>query len=349
MTTQVVNYLHSLSTETNVVGDPVKDNLNVIEEEDADEYFSNDEQQYNDNPINSVSKFEEKVNIRNITDDDIPQEWRINMYQFFQNGKPRTLESDVRFKILNNFFYADTKEAVTHMTTPVMQKSIKSYQSKTKDKVNKFLTMFSLKSYNITERAVLLELFVKMLIDLPRVKLENFQNCKEKCDYLYSFFNQNTLKYFDVINTLKSTSTREIMHIKCILYDLHFNQQQKFIELISHLKGYNFLIALRHTYMSCSYIVAQTFNSGISLEKLKFNTNLKQFILLKQHLNKQHQQYNNVKPELQHDNDIEKSMTSLLHHLRNNSANYNQNRSNNKRTLDNATNGNDTKKIKYQK
>ena len=194
-------------------------------EEENEETEDEGEQEVNSNStIDSVSKLEENLTINTMTDRDIKSEWRANMFKFFANGKPRTLESDVRFKILNVFFYLHTFDFLSLPNLSVIKIKTKSYQAKIKSRVNKFLTSFDVQNFVISERATLLELFVRMLTELPRCKLENFGNCKEKCDYLYSFFDQTTLEYFNKIDTLKSsTSTREILHIKCILYDMHMN------------------------------------------------------------------------------------------------------------------------------
>lgn len=272
--------------------------VNVItEDEERRNIISNDN---NDNNINNhledisgdesegystdSNEFQEKelaitrhTTVDNIGNDQIPKEWRENMYAYFDaNGKPKNLEGSVRFKMINLFYWLNTPAYLNTGEIDINTKCIKSYQAKIKSHVNKFLTSFELQNHVIVNRSLLMELFVKMLINLPKIKLENLSECKERCDYLYSFIDPATLSYFNNIS-VNCKSSREILHIKSVLYDLHNKHPERFESLMKQLSNIEFLIALRHTYMAKAYTIAKIFNDTLSKECHNYTENIKHF------------------------------------------------------------------------
>lgn len=103
-----------------------------------------------------------ETNINNVKNDMIKEDWRRNMFTYFNNeGFSRKLEALVRFRLVNTFynknvnfgvdaetnkiiFDADNRDEID-ITFPIS----KTFQSKIKSHVNKFLTSFDIANYVI--------------------------------------------------------------------------------------------------------------------------------------------------------------------------------------------------------
>ena len=114
------------------------------------------------------------------------------------------------------------------------EKIKKAYQVKIRDRTSKFLSI----AYNkdvLEDRAFSLQIFTVLLKRLPKCILRTLFNGQEMSDYLYHFFDQETLGYFTEIEAYKLGAIHETL-IKARLYDLYREEPVKFKELINTLK-----------------------------------------------------------------------------------------------------------------
>ena len=204
------------------------------------------------------------------------------MYNFFyEKGKSRGTENQVRNRIIELFMWHDTNDIITANDIPFSSNSNKSFRAKIKSHLNKFLNyMEATTNYNnVKNRAMFMELFTRLLLDLPKNKFEHLVDFSQKSNYLYSFFDQRILSYFLKMDTCNRS--RGTLYIKAMLYDMHRSQPEDFEALLSVMKNKDFLMAFKHFYLIAAFTIKRLFDHSLNneysrvSEKVKEHANLK--------------------------------------------------------------------------
>lgn len=263
---------------------PYKEISNIKEESssssdsdsDSDDNDSEDDDEY-DEKLDEQPIVINQMNIKQLSNDDV-KHLRSNMYDFFKDGKKKTVENNVRFRIVNEWFYLKTENAINEELDFNFVNE-KSHKSKIKTHTNKFLDRFTeTNGYEIgKERSFKLSLFQNLLSTLPRCNFKILDGCSYRCDYIYSFFDEDTIKLFDKVDAIKK-STLVLLQIKSLLYDMHYEDPERFKRLLTHISNTKFLKAFRNIFREKGFEVAKAFNKYIDTDYTSYLHDLNQFI-----------------------------------------------------------------------
>ena len=235
-------------------------NIPFIDNDNDGSNYSSDEEEEEEGEgqyasDSDIKEITPETSIHNITDNQIPGEWRCDMYNFFyEKGKSRGTENQVRNRIIELFMWHDTNDIITANDIPFSSNSNKSFRAKIKSHVNKFFNNMEATNYNnVKNRAMFMELFTRLLLDLPKNKFEHLVDFSQKSNYLYSFFDQRILSHFLKMDTCNRS--RGTLYIKAMLYDMHRSQPEDFEALLSVMKNKDFLMAFKHFYLIAAFTI----------------------------------------------------------------------------------------------
>ena len=237
---------------------------------------SDDDELCEDGEINEEDSNKELSN-KQINNDEIPTSWRENMFTYFlETKKKRNRENTIRFKIVNLFFWNITSNSsldieVNDINVDNNKNPKKSYQVKIRDRISKFLSIASNKDA-LEDRSFSLQMFTMLLKRLPKCILRTLPNGQDMSDYLYHFFNPETLGYFTEIEAYKLGAIHETL-IKARLYDLYHDEPIKFKELIETLKNPDFLNAIKVNYCIYSSQIAKMYNKPLESQFRQYRLN----------------------------------------------------------------------------
>ena len=229
-----------------------------------------------DAEINEEDNNKELSN-KQINNDEIPTSWRENMFTYFlETKKKRNRENTIRFKIVNLFFWYITSNwnldiDVNKINVDNDKNPNKPYQVKIRDRTSKFLSIVSNKDA-LEDRSFSLQMFTILLKRLPKCILRTLPNGQDMSDYLYHFFNPETLGYFTEIEAYKLGAIHETL-IKARLYDLYRDEPIKFKELIETLKNPDFLNAIKVNYCIYSSQIAKMYNKPLESQYRQYRLN----------------------------------------------------------------------------
>ena len=248
---------------------------------------SDDDELCEDGEINEEDSNKELSN-KQINNDEIPTSWRENMFTYFlETKKKRNRENTIRFKIVNLFFWNITSNwsldiDVNDINVDNNKNPKKPYQVKIRDRISKFLSIASNKDA-LEDRSFSLQMFTILLKRLPKCILRTLPNGQDMSDYLYHFFNPETLGYFTEIEAYKLGAIHETL-IKARLYDLYRDEPIKFKELIETLKNPDFLNAIKINYCIYSSQIAKMYNRQLESQYRKYSMNFYNYKIAKNKL-----------------------------------------------------------------
>ena len=119
-----------------------------------------------------------------------------------------------------------------------------------------------------------MELFTRLLLDLPKNKFEHLVDFSQKSNYLYSFFDQRILSYFLKMDTCNRS--RGTLYIKAMLYDMHRSQPEDFEALLSVMKNKDFLMAFKHFYLIAAFTIKRLFDHSLNNEYSRVSEKVKE-------------------------------------------------------------------------
>lgn len=227
------------------------------------------------------SSSEEEQAAEEESSEEIPEKWKTNMYEFFQNGRNRTPESAFRESTVINFFWGKVpNDHNMFLVNRIHDYEIspKSYHSKIKNHVKHFLTSHDGKySSCMSERAALHWTLITLFLHLPYYLFKkSFEG-----EYLYQFLDKQVTEYFDNRFDFINSGLKDELILKAKLYDLAVAYPDLYVKLLSSLNDVSFQKALKVTYLEHIYNFKKVVNNFAIKEWNDYSRNLTNYICCK--------------------------------------------------------------------